>query len=195
MNVTKNIKDLWNEIILLTSGLKKSHKASLDGLTLWNQIKPQLLDVPRSEDIKWNPNHEVIKKSLADVTNALPEKDKKDNLIEHNHFFLQLLNIPKKDPSVPLNRLLQLALNIGQLSPYLDDKLFGFNIIQIFNDNNLDDINTYILDEDIEKYEINQELIDTLNTILEDLKSDPPLKNLVGGNVFCRYNIKYSKIF
>ena len=135
--------------------------------------------------------------SLSEIIKSLPEKNKEGKLIESNHFFLQLLNIPKKDSSAPFNRLLQIALNIGQLKPSLNDKKFGFNIVQIFNENKLSDINTYILDDDIEKYNITQMDIDDIFTILADLNLDPPLKESSGGNIYKlknRYKIKYFKI-
>lgn len=194
-----NIKLLWNKIINLCSTLRSKYIDKLNGLQLWNAIKPKLLDVKveKEKKIKWNSEHDRVYNSLSEIIKSLPEKNKEGKLIESNHFFLQLLNIPKKDLSAPFNRLLQIALNIGQLKPSLNDKKFGFNIVQIFNENKLSDINTYILDNDIEKYNITQMDIDDIFTILADLNLDPPLKESSGGNIYKlknRYTIEYSKI-
>ena len=56
------------------------------------------------------------KKNLQTSFKKYSEKDKSGNLIEENHFLLQLLNIPYKDDNIPsFERLLQIALNIGQI--------------------------------------------------------------------------------
>lgn len=194
-----NIKNIWNEIIKLSSKLRNEHKENLNGLALWQPIKNNTKDVKRTIYIKWNPKHLEIKNSLSNIIKNLPEHDDSSNIIEENHFFLQLMNIPKKDPTVALNRLLQVSLNIGQLLPSLDDEIFGFNIVQIYNENNLGDINTYILDEDIEKYDIDQTLIDEILTILNNLAENPPLINKIGGGLLNQkssifYKINYFKI-
>ena len=194
-----NIKNIWNEIKKLLSKLRNEHKENLDGKALWQPIKVITKDVKRTMDIKWNPKHLEIKNCLSDIIKNLPEHDDSSNIIEDNHFFLQLMNIPKKDPTVALNRLLQVSLNIGQLLPSLDDTIFGFNIVQIYDDNNLGDINTYILDEDIEKYDIDQTLINEILTILNNLAENPPLINKIGGGLLNQkspifYKINYFKI-
>lgn len=195
----KNIKMLWNEVINLARSLRKKYKKNIDGKALWQPLKVILSETKRSADIKWNPRHLEVRNSLSEIIKTLPEYDDNNNIIEENHFFLQLMNIPKKDLTVALNRLLQLSLNIGQLLPSLDDNIFKFNIVQIFNENNLGDINTYILDEDIEKYDIDQNFIDQIMAIIYNLTESPPLIDKVGGSLLNQksstiYKINYFKI-
>lgn len=62
---------------------------------------------------------------------------------EQNHFFLQLIRIPKNN-SLDLIRLLQVAYNLGKLSVCLNDKNFSSKAIEYFNSNNLNDLESYI---------------------------------------------------
>lgn len=184
-----HIKLLWTKIISLCQDLRSKYMDNLDGLKLWNNIKPMLKKIKSESSIKWNPKHNKINNRLSQL--ILPEK-KNNKLIEKNHFFLQLLNIPKKDPSVSFSRLLQIALNLGQLLPSLDNNKFEFNIVEIYKENQLDNINTYILDDDINKYHIKQTDIDDISSILVDMVSHPPLKESSDGSLSInRYTIKY----
>jgi len=190
-----NIKLLWSNIINLCSTLRSKHNDNLNGLQLWNNIKASLIHI-KGDEIKWNPEHLIISSSLSEIKDSLREINEDGSLIEKNHFFLQLFNIPIKDTTAPFNRLLQIALNIGQLIPSLDDEKFGFNIEEIFNDNKLVDINTYMLDEDIVKYNITKSDIDNISIIITEMETNAPLiKKLIGGSKSKnRYSIKYSKI-
>ena len=184
----KNIKDIWVKVIDLTEHLRKKYKDNLDGLGLWNNLKKNLVDIQKDDLINWNSNHERIIYSLSEMKNSLKEYDDKKQLIEKNHFLLQLFNIPKKDVTAPFTRLIQLAFNIGQLKPLLNDKSFGFNVKQIFADNKLDQIETYMDDDNLAKYKIFQNDIDDILTSIENLKNNPNLKSQTGSG---RYLIEY----
>ena len=122
------------------------------------------------------------------MKNSIKEYNDKTQLIEKNHFLLQLFNIPRKDVTVPFTRLIQIAFNIGQLKPLLNDNSFGFNIKQIFADNKLDQIETYMDNDNLAKYKIFLNDIDDILTTIENLKNSPNLKSQTGSG---RYLIQY----
>lgn len=185
----KNIKNIWIKVIKLTKYLRDKYNDSLDGLGVWNNLKRSLVDIQKDDLITWNSSHENMIYSLSEMKNSLKEYDEENNLIEKNHFLLQLFNIPKKDITAPFNRLIQIAFNIGQLKHELDDKKFGFNITQIYKENNMEKISTYMDDENISKYKITQNEIDDILTTIENLKKNPIIKNQTGSG---RYIIGYS---
>ena len=184
----KNIKNIWVKVIDLTEHLRKKYNDNLDGLGLWNNLKKNLVDIQKDDLVYWSSNHETIVYSLSEMKNSIKEYDDKKQLIEKNHFLLQLFNIPKKDVTAPFTRLIQIAFNIGQLKPLLNDKSFGFNIKQIFTDNKLDQIETYMDDDNLAKYKIFQNDIDDILTTIENLKNSPNLKSQTGSG---RYLIEY----
>lgn len=184
----KNIKNIWVKVIDLTEHLRKKYNDNLDGLGLWNNLKKNLVDIQKDDLVYWSSNHETIIYSLSEMKNSIKEYNDKTQLIEKNHFLLQLFNIPKKDVTAPFTRLIQIAFNIGQLKPLLNDKSFGFNIKQIFADNKLDQIETYMDNDNLAKYKIFQNDIDDILTTIENLKNSPNLKSQTGSG---RYLIQY----
>lgn len=62
---------------------------------------------------------------------------------EQNHFFLQLIRIPKNS-ELNLIKLLQIAYNLGQLSVCLERGNFCSKAIDYFKSNNLDKLESYI---------------------------------------------------
>lgn len=184
-----SIINIWNKVIDLGMSLRNKHSNNLDGLAVWNNLKSSVVDISKDPLIKWSKTHDKIVYSLSEMKNSLREYDEDNNFIERNHFLLQILNIPKNDPTVSFNKLIQIAFNIGQLMPELNDKKFGFNIQQIFNDNKLNEINTYISNKDLEKYKISQNEIDDILLTIQNLKNKPFLKLQKGSG---RYIINYS---
>jgi len=76
------------------------------------------------------------------------EGDKESKSIDHkiweqNHFFLQLVRIPKNS-ELNLIKLLQIAYNLGQLSVCLERGNFSSQAIDYFKSNNLDKLESYI---------------------------------------------------
>ena len=71
------------------------------------------------------------------------EKDGNDTW-EQQHFYLQLVRIPKNN-QLSLLRLCQIAYNIGQYKATLSDGIYSEIAIKYFDDNNMDDINTYVI--------------------------------------------------
>lgn len=79
------------------------------------------------------------------------------------HFYLQLIRIPYKN-NLNLLRLLQVAYSLGQLSVVITEKnIFKQKVIEYYNINQLDDINSYapILDT--------TELIEYINNYVNQL--------------------------
>ena len=57
----------------------------------------------------------------------------------------------------------------------------------------LNELNTYILDDDINKYILLQSDFDNIMTTLDSLLSSPPLKSQDGGFLKKKYKVKYTK--
>ena len=113
-NSIKCINELWDNIINSSNEIRSENK-NLDGLKYWKHIKNIIKDINSvpNKNIEWNKDHIKIKTKFYNKFN-LSEKDKNNNLIENNHFLLQLINIPYKDDNIPsFKRLIQIALNIG----------------------------------------------------------------------------------
>jgi hypothetical protein len=174
----EEVEEAWKLIIEYSSLLKKKYGSKLDGLEYWNNIKTFLKEIDNrsNSNIKYNPNHDNTIENFKKVRDSIPEKDKGNKLIEKNHFLLQQLNIPKKDDGISsFRRLMQIALNIGQLKSY--EKPFDDNILKMIKENNLSNINTYMTSENYNKYIFNEDDLTKLKNILDDLNNNPTLKN------------------
>lgn len=170
------IQEAWKKIIEDSSYLKTTYKKNFDGLKYWKSVKPFLNDIDSRlhSKVYWNPNHQNVISNFSHVRSEIPEKDG-DELIEKNHFLLQQLNIPTKDGRNPsFRRLMQLALNIGQLQSFT--KPFSDDIQKLIIDNNLSDINTYMTSDNYNKYIFNNSDLIKLIGILDVLRRNPPKK-------------------
>lgn len=171
------VEEAWNLIIEHSYLQKKTYGDKFDGLKYWNNIKSFLkhIDSRLHSNIEWNPNHNNIIDNFEGVINSIPEKDKDNNLIEKNHFLLQQLNIPKKDGGNPsFTRLMQIALNIGQLKSY--ENPFNNTISNLMNDNNLSKIITHMTSDNYNKYIFNNSDLLKLTSLLNHMKENPTLK-------------------
>lgn len=123
----------------------------------------------------------------------LPEKDRDENLIENNHFLLQQLNIPNKDDGkTSFRRLMQIALNIGQLRPHKRE--FTDTIVKLIEKNKMDDIGTYMTVDNYTKYGFTDKDLEELRKILKDLEEHPLLVEIKkGGHIDDKYKRKYHK--
>jgi len=70
-------------------------------------------------------------------------KSLEHNVWEQNHFFLQLIRVPKNS-ELNLIKLLQVAYNLGQLSVCLEKGNFSYKAIDYFKLNNLDKLESYV---------------------------------------------------
>lgn len=93
------------------------------------------------------------------------EQDKKtksldDKTWEQYHLFLQLINIPKSNPSIDLVKLMEIAYNLGQLSVCLNEKNSPFDskTVEFFKSNNLDRLDSYVKINASQKEELENKL-------------------------------------
>jgi mannose-6-phosphate isomerase-like protein (cupin superfamily) len=162
----------------------------LDGLEYWNRIKKFIQRPEQSvglEEINkiissngWCINVKINSSSNSNIEeiynyvhgdneNQLKifgeEGDKEAKSLDHDiwsqyHFFLQLIRIPKNNPSIDLLRLLQIAYNLGQLSVCLGSKstIINSQAQEYFKSNNLDRLDSYIKINDKQKEEFENKL-------------------------------------
>jgi diketogulonate reductase-like aldo/keto reductase len=123
----------------------------------WEEIKPYL---PESEqicdDLEWKIErvavddkpigclrkiydyvHDELHMKGGDEDKPKPEK------WEHQHFFLQLIRIPRNYP-LELRRLCQIAYNLGQLRAVYSDPIYTPEVKTYYYKNKLDNINSYV---------------------------------------------------
>jgi len=168
-NITE-VREAWSLMIDHSNRLRSTYP-NFDGLAFWNKIKPFLEEIDKRLNIptNWNPEHINVIENFDSILEQIPEKDEHGNLIENHHFLLQQLNIPTKDKGKPsFRRLMQIALNIGQLKPYINE--FNDEIKGLINDNNLSDIDTYMLPEEYNKYIFEDADLNKLESILKEIK-------------------------
>lgn len=145
----------------------------LNGLEYWNRIKNFLqrpeqkegldkldkiigdewkIEVELSSGKKSSNIEEIYNYVHGDKENELKifgeEGDKETKSLEQkvweqNHFFIQLIRIPKNNKPC-LIRLLEIAYNLGQLSVCLEKSNFSSKAIDYFKSNNLDKLDVYI---------------------------------------------------
>lgn len=132
-----NILDLFNLVQKKSIQLHKTGKGN--GLIFWRSIKNTLRDYDLQ---KTNWSNKVLRVKSKEKTfyNKVWNLNEK---IEHNHFLIQHLRIPEKDAATP-RKILQIALNSGQLKKYLNTDNFELDLIQTYKKLKLDKIETYI---------------------------------------------------
>lgn len=165
------INQLWNKIIQTSKNLKHQNE-NFDGLNFWKSFKPQLIEINKkvSSQIIWNyQSHDVLRMSFNQFINEI-SVDKNDDgvLIEWKHFIRQILWIPHKDDGkFSFHRLMQIALNYGQLLGSLDKVPEGIKAKVISEGLYLSDITKYITQENLDKINLTEEEFNSINQILE----------------------------
>ena len=135
--MTENILDLFNLVKKKSIQLHKTGKVG--GKLFWGSIK----DTLREYDLQTtNWSNKVLRLKSKEKTfyNKVWNLDEK---IEHNHFLIQHLRIPEENEATP-RKILQIALNGGQLKKYLTPAKFDLDLIQTYKKLKLDKIETYI---------------------------------------------------
>jgi mannose-6-phosphate isomerase-like protein (cupin superfamily) len=112
------------------------------------------------------------------------QKSLEHKVWEQNHFFLQLIRIPKNN-KLDLIRLLQIAYNLGQLSVCLNTKNFSSDSIEYFESNKLDDINSYIdlTSKKNEQIDTNVQITDLINNTIGYIVEQMNLIQSGGSNI------------
>ena len=138
-----------------------------DGKDYWEKLKPELADIGSTVEI----DVDNIKKLYKELTDhdapetdehiaeqiGLEEINPDDTMNEKHHFFIQLFRIPLYG-SKTFTKLMQIALNIGQVSPYINTDEFAGEYAIFYNKHRMNMIDTYLKNivfhaGDIEKIE------------------------------------------
>ena len=174
------MEDLFNRVKEYGSIVRTN---KLHGLDSWNEMKA-LLPKNSCNGLTWSINLvKVNGESLPSIGEAytyvhdpkqlgmLGENDKTEKSNpnwEKFHFFLQLVRIPHKNPNCDLERLCQIAYNLGQLSAvYNEDSVYTPAVKRFYDMNNLGAMRTYtqnsctISVEDVQKI---SELVESKKT-------------------------------
>ena len=132
-----NILDLFNLVQKKSIQLHKTGK--VDGKIFWRSIKDKLIEYD-SQTTNWSNKILSVKSKEKTFHKKVLNLDEN---IEHNHFLIQHLRIPEKNESNP-RKILQIALNSGQLKKYLNTDNFELDLIQTYKKLKMDKIETYI---------------------------------------------------
>ena len=167
------INELWNKIIQTSKNLKQGNE-NFNGLDFWNSFKQELKNINEkisSQEIIWNyQSHDVLRMSFNNFINDISiDKDDEGNLIEWKHFIRQILWIPHKDNGeFSFHRLMQIALNYGQLLGSLDKITnAGIKAKVISEGLFLSEITKYITQENLSKITLTEEEFNSISQILE----------------------------
>ncbi len=124
---------------------KKNNNA--DGLKYWKPIKELLSQYDNVKPAKWKK----ISATTTDKYMSYPEYTidgyGNQKIIEQNHFLIQQVRIPKQEKAT-IRKIIQLALNIGQLKGTSSSSF----LTKIgYKKSNLDQLSSYISKNDIER--------------------------------------------
>ena len=135
------ILNLWESIIKYGY---RTRISNLNGLKRWNQVKEIFPDYK----IEWKNNTDKIYNDLINLGVVSTETSENSGLShtewERHHYLLQHGRIIAKNPEGSLLRLLQIGYNIGQFKAENERKPYNDKLLKYYNDNNLDNISTYI---------------------------------------------------
>ena len=167
------INQLWNKIIQTSKNLKQGNE-KFNGLDFWNSFKQELKNINEkisSQKIIWNyQSHDLLRMIFNNFINDISDdKDDNGNLIEWNHFIRQILWIPHKDNGdFSFHRLMQIALNYGQLLGSLDKITNAKLKAKVIKEGlNLSDITKYISQENLDKINLTKKEFNSIYDILE----------------------------
>ena len=169
------INKLWNEIIQTSKNLKQGND-NFNGLEFWNSFKPELVEINKkiSKNLIWNyQSHDVLRMAFNQYINDISVDKDEGIIIEWKHFLRQILWIPHKDNGVfSFHRLMQIALNYGQLLGSLD-KITNTQIkAKVISEGLfLMDITKYISQENLNKINLSEEEFNSIKVILEEYES------------------------
>lgn len=156
----------------------------MDGRLIWKEIEKNVTEEVIN-DLKYNKSlNEIYTKMDALIEEHSIEEGEGKPIL--NHFFLQLKNlvVKKSNFNVKVNRILQLAYNAGQLKTLIELDMVPDHIKDFYEDNDLNDLETY-LDED---------KIDKVNEYLKSIKKGGYMKETDNLNKLDSYlKIVYKK--
>jgi len=135
------ILNLWESIIKYGY---RTRISNLNGLKRWNLVKEIFPDY----SIEWKNDTDKIYNDIINLGVVSTETSDNSGLShiewERHHYLLQHGRIIHKNPEGSLIRLLQIGFNIGQFKAENERKPYNDKLLKYYNDNNLDNISTYI---------------------------------------------------
>lgn len=171
-NLTMSLIEQTYKLVVEMAAAAKTKNSEANGLLLWQIICDHLERAESDgaitvvEGIKWRE----VKRSMFDsIMNKYESEEKlEDGQLNQEriycHFVCQLpRTFARKD--VCLKRLLQAALNYGQLQPYLD-KLHEEDVELVHE--KMKDIGHFMLEKDYHRFTVTQQQFDGLEKALEE---------------------------
>jgi hypothetical protein len=156
---------------------KDQNKEDVDGRAIWNEIEESV----KSIDIEGLEYREELKPIYEKMEVIIDKYKMRDSEMDpkSNHFFMQLKNLVDKKSNfqIKMNRVLQIAYNIGQLSIFIERGKLPQDIVDFVEEHNLLDLDTYISLE-------NQQIIN--ERYLRDFNID-----MKGGSYYYSKYLKY----
>lgn len=135
------ILNLWESIIKYGY---RTRISNLNGIKRWNLVKEIFPDY----SIEWKNDTDKIYNDIINLGVVSTETSDNSGLShiewERHHYLLQHGRIIHKNPEGSLIRLLQIGFNIGQFKAENERKPYNDKLLKYYNDNNLDNISTYI---------------------------------------------------
>jgi hypothetical protein len=170
---TITLEQVFEKVVNFGSHVRKNR---LDGLQKWNVLKKILNDVTGlSDSCNWRISCKLdsdepvtdIEQIYHFVHDELGMKgddtdDESSPFWEAHHFALQLIRIPRNNPKVSLQRLLQVAYNIGQFKVEVEKGSYSMDVINFVKNNRLDSMDSYINVEGVGPTNINMSDLDQL---------------------------------
>jgi hypothetical protein len=156
---------------------KDQNKEEVDGRAIWNEIEASVKGI----DIEGLEYREELKPIYEKMEVIIDKYKMRDSEMDpkSNHFFMQLKNLVDKKSNfqIKINRVLQIAYNIGQLSIFIEMEKLPQDIVDFVEEHNLLDLDTYISLE-------NQQIIN--ERYLRDFNID-----MKGGSYYYSKYLKY----
>jgi len=152
---------------------KEQNNEKIDGRAIWNEIEGRVKGI----DIEGLEYREELKPIYEKMDRVIDKYEMRDSEMVpiSNHFFMQLKNLVDKKSNfqIKINRVLQIAYNIGQLSIFIERNKLPRDIVDFVKEHNLFDLDTYISLE-------NQQII-----------SERYLRDFNGGSYYYSKYLKY----
>ena len=160
---------------------KDQNKEEVDGRAIWNEIEESVKGI----DIEGLEYREELKPIYEKMEVIIDKYKMRDSEMDpkSNHFFMQLKNLVDKKSNfqIKMNRVLQIAYNIGQLSIFIERRKLPQDIVDFVEEHNLLDLDTYISLE-------NQQIIN--ERYLRDFNIDMKGGNYIKDKYYSKY-LKY----
>jgi hypothetical protein len=210
MNSTR-IKKLYDYVYNIAREVQMKTQTGevIDGRSIWQSIEKQISHIDLSDlGLQIYYNDELQKKyTIMDDIDIKFNMSANENDPISNHYFLQLKNLVVKKSNfiIQINRILQIAFNVGQLSIFIENNKLDIDrkdeISRFIYMNDMLNLDTYV---SIDKQkEIDKLLDDHLvysiisKSSLKDLQNLRDLQN--GGNniyyqKYMKYKIKYNNL-